>query len=86
MRGRPNDPHRARAKAQAHAKHAYFCSCGKIVRGNGGKASHAYMHERRGDWQERGEPPTWQQPNDAPGTRHTWITEAAYDKKFPKAA
>lgn len=37
------------ARAQAHAKHIYYCSCGKVVSGNGGKASHEYMHERRGD-------------------------------------
>lgn len=32
-----------------HARHAYYCSCGKIVHGNGGRASHADMHERRED-------------------------------------
>jgi hypothetical protein len=38
-----------RQRASAHAKHPYYCSCGKIVFGNGGKAGHAYMHERRTD-------------------------------------
>lgn len=36
-------------RARAHAKHAHYCSCGKVVWGNGGKAGHAYMHERRQD-------------------------------------
>lgn len=33
----------------AHAKHAWFCTCGKVVRGNGGRANHVWMHERRED-------------------------------------
>lgn len=36
-------------RAQAHAKHGFFCSCGRIVHGNGGKAQHAYMHEQASD-------------------------------------
>ena len=40
MRGRPNDPVRAKAKARAHANHAYYCECGKVVCGNGGRAGH----------------------------------------------
>lgn len=36
-------------RAQAHAKHGFFCSCGRIVHGNGGKAQHAYMHEQADD-------------------------------------
>ena len=31
------------------SRHAYFCSCGKVVHGNGGRAGHAYMHEQRKD-------------------------------------
>lgn len=49
MRGRPNDPAKAKAKARAHAKRGHFCDCGKVVFGNGGNASHADMHKRRGD-------------------------------------
>ena len=40
MRGRPNDPNRAKAKARAHAKRVWFCPCGKKCRGNGGISSH----------------------------------------------
>lgn len=36
-------------RAQAHAKHGFFCTCGRIVHGNGGKAQHKYMHEQAGD-------------------------------------
>jgi len=34
-------------RAQAHAKQRHHCSCGVVVRGNGGKASHAAMHARQ---------------------------------------
>lgn len=27
-----------------HTKHAEYCTCGKIVCGNGGKAGHRYIH------------------------------------------
>lgn len=40
MRGRPNDPVAARAKARAHAKHSHTCPCGRVVFGNGGWSSH----------------------------------------------
>lgn len=53
---------------RAHANHARYCSCGKVVYGNGGRWSHHDMHERRADghryisysaWQERfGDRPT----------------------------
>ena len=55
----------SREKAQAHAKHAHFCSCGFVVHGNGAKAKHGRMHERKGDghtwwtrtaWEENGRP------------------------------
>lgn len=36
-------------RSKAHAKHVYHCSCGKRPVGNGGRSSHATMHERRGD-------------------------------------
>lgn len=29
-----------RKSSMTHAKHAYLCSCGLIVHGNGGKSSH----------------------------------------------
>jgi len=35
--------------ASAHAKHADFCSCGKIVHGNGGRYQHREMHHRKQD-------------------------------------
>lgn len=38
-----------RDKARQHARHYYFCTCGTVVNGNGGKASHAYKHERLKD-------------------------------------
>lgn len=33
-------------RSKAHAKHAAYCSCGRIVHGNGAKAQHFYV---RGD-------------------------------------
>lgn len=36
-------------RATAHTKHAHYCSCGRVVFGNGGKAGHGYMHEQRRD-------------------------------------
>ena len=45
-----------RDRARAHAKHSHYCSCGKIVRGNGAKAAHAAMHKRKqsgGKWLTR---------------------------------
>lgn len=47
--GRRNDPAYRRMRASKHAKRCEHCSCGKTPFGNGGKASHAAMHERRGD-------------------------------------
>ena len=43
-----DEPTRLRMR-RAHANHAHYCSCGKVVNGNGGKAGHEYMHERRKD-------------------------------------
>lgn len=39
-----------RANASRHAQRTYYCTCGKIVRGNGGRAQHRAMHVRRGEW------------------------------------
>lgn len=47
--GRRDDPAYRRMRASKHAQRGLFCSCGKRPRGNGGKASHAAMHERRAD-------------------------------------
>lgn len=43
------DPARRRQIASAHANYANYCSCGRIVHGNGGKYNHREMHERAGD-------------------------------------
>jgi hypothetical protein len=40
---------KSRLKAQAHAKHRYYCTCGVAVSGNGGKAQHKGMHIRLAD-------------------------------------
>lgn len=36
-------------RARAHARRSYCCSCGKVVWGNGAKAQHFTMHDRRDD-------------------------------------
>lgn len=36
-------------RAKAHANHGYFCTCGRIVHGNGGRANHRDMHKRNDD-------------------------------------
>lgn len=76
MRGRANDPVVRRAKASRHATRAHHCSCGKIAFGNGGWASHVAMHERRGEWRERG---------DTTSARFTLLTADQYRAKFPEA-
>lgn len=43
----------------AHAKHPHYCSCLRVVFGNGGQAGHAYMHERRGDGHRFVVPDEW---------------------------
>ena len=73
MRGRANSEVVRLAKARKHAKRSYFCSCGKIVHGNGGKASHAAMHERKGEWRQRGGE-----------TGFTWISADTHRAKFPE--
>ena len=59
MRGRANNPVVQKAKARAHAKREHYCSCGKVVWGNGGKSSHAAMHARRHDGFHRITPEVW---------------------------
>jgi Ni/Co efflux regulator RcnB len=44
------DETRRLAMRRAHARRAYYCTCGKVVHGNGGENSHRQMHVRRGDW------------------------------------
>ena len=43
------DESRRLAMRRAHTKHKSYCSCGKIVCGNGGRHSHAAMHKRKAD-------------------------------------
>ena len=31
-------------RAQQHAKHGYFCECGRLVHGNGARAMHFYAN------------------------------------------
>lgn len=38
-----------RERARGHLKHRSYCTCGKVVRGNGGIYQHRRMHERKGD-------------------------------------
>jgi hypothetical protein len=47
---RRSDPVARRARASRHAQRSHYCSCGKIVRGNGGEAAHKEMHLRRQEW------------------------------------
>lgn len=75
MRGRANDPVVRRAKARRHAERAHYCSCGKVVWGNGGKSSHAAMHARKGDGYVRGVRPDG----------HGYISRDAFHQKFPAA-
>lgn len=44
------DESRRLAMRRAHTRNKEYCSCGKIVRGNGGISSHRAMHERKGEW------------------------------------
>jgi hypothetical protein len=37
------------AMRRAHASRVTYCTCGKLPRGNGGRAAHAAMHKRLGD-------------------------------------
>lgn len=42
------DESRRLAMRRAHTKHKGFCTCGKVVAGNGRK-NHLRMHHRRGE-------------------------------------
>ena len=44
------DESRRLAMRRAHTKHKGYCTCGKVVSGNGAYAAHKAMHERRGEW------------------------------------
>jgi hypothetical protein len=55
----------SRQRAQAHAKHPHYCSCGFIIHGNGAKWAHQSKHERAQDghrwwtttqWETHGRP------------------------------
>lgn len=48
------DETRRKAMRRAHARRANYCTCGKIVHGNGGKHAHRAMHERKGEWRTEG--------------------------------
>lgn len=37
------------AMRRAHTKHKSYCTCGKVVSGNGGRHAHRAMHERKSD-------------------------------------
>jgi hypothetical protein len=37
------------SSARAHARHAFFCSCDKVVHGNGAKYQHRQRHLRAKD-------------------------------------
>ena len=37
------------AMRRAHTKHQGYCTCGKVVSGNGGIFNHGQMHRRRDD-------------------------------------
>lgn len=43
------DESRHLAMRRAHVKNKRYCTCGVVVCGNGGIASHRAMHARRGD-------------------------------------
>lgn len=43
------DESRRLAMRRAHVKYRYYCTCGRVVCGNGGRASHRTMHVRAGD-------------------------------------
>ena len=78
MRGRAKDPARQHAKSSHHAKYGHYCTCGKVVYGNGGKTSHKAMHERRDEWQHRGDLPN------PPSAKHTYISMDAHRTRFPE--
>lgn len=48
------DESRRLAMRRAHTEHKGYCTCGKVVSGNGGWHAHKAMHERRGEWRTAG--------------------------------
>ena len=40
---------KVRAANSNHAMNGHYCSCGKVVWGNGGKAGHQNSHKRKQD-------------------------------------
>ena len=53
-------------RAKAHAKRPYHCSCGKVAFGNGARAQHFGMHERRNDGHQRVAGEHWRAEGYAP--------------------
>lgn len=43
------DESRRLAMRRAHTKHRGYCTCGRVVCGNGGIHNHGQMHKRRKD-------------------------------------
>lgn len=39
-------------RAKGHAKHKCYCTCGKVVSGNGAIYQHREMHRRRKNWRD----------------------------------
>ena len=68
---RATDSTRRKAMAQAHAKYANYCTCGKIVHGNGGKHTHRAMHERKGEWRTE--------------SGHCYMTYSEYQRRIEQA-
>lgn len=44
------DESRRLAMRRGHLRNKGYCTCGKVVSGNGGYAAHKAMHQRRGEW------------------------------------
>lgn len=55
------DEHRRLAMRRAHTKHSGYCTCGKIVCGNGGIYMHKQMHIRKSDGHQYLTYSAWQQ-------------------------
>ena len=50
---------KVRAPNSNHAQNAHYCSCGKVVWGNGGKVGHENSHKRRQDGHDWITPDEW---------------------------
>ena len=46
-------------KARQHARHPHYCTCGKVVWGNGANYQHREMHRRRNDGHHYTGPDQW---------------------------